>query len=221
MTPDPAYDAAFKRYMEALLDGDARVGKKLIEELLGQQIALNRLYSDYIERGMYEIGRLWENNQISIADEHLAASTTQLLLADLYLKVNGREKNGKRVVIACVPHDLHELGSLIISSVFQLAGWDISLLGADVPTRALIDYVTENKPNTLALSATLPANRQALENVLEIIVPNFPELEILVGGQALSGSEAADNYREALLARFPNARYLQSLEALENYLSPN
>ena len=151
MTPDPAYDAAFKRYMEALLDGDARVGKKLIEELLGQQIALNRLYSDYIERGMYEIGRLWENNQISIADEHLAASTTQLLLADLYLKVNGREKNGKRVVIACVPHDLHELGSLIISSVFQLAGWDISLLGADVPTRALIDYVTPGAPTTYQL----------------------------------------------------------------------
>ena len=212
------YDAAFRRYLNALLEGDTRVGQELVGDLLTQKVSLATIYGDYIQRGMYEVGELWERNQISVSVEHLAASTTQLIVSELFFKLKCSPENGKQVIIACVPYELHDVGTLIVANVFQLAGWRIQLLGANTPAEDMVDFIATRKPDMLALSCTLPANRRGLEDALAKSVAAFPQLEILIGGQALGGSEEAAQYRGSLLARFGTARYLETLEQLERYL---
>ena len=212
------YDADFRRYLNALLEGDARVGHELIDGLLSSKVSLATIYCDYIQRGMYEVGELWERNQISVSVEHLAASTTQLIVSELFFKLKCSPENGKQVIIACVPCELHDVGTLIVANVFQLAGWKIQLLGANTPADDMVDFIAKRKPDTLALSCTLPANRHGLENALEKTVAAFPQLDIIIGGQALGGSDEAGHYSGALLARYPTVRYLETLAELKRYL---
>lgn len=218
MMSDRDYESSYRSYMNALLEGDVRVGQRLIKELLLHKVPLSRIFSDYIQRGMYEVGALWESNQVSVSTEHLAASTAQLLISDLYLQAECRPRNGKRVVISCVSREFHDVGALILSNVFHSTGWDVSLLGANVPTGDLVDFIEKYNPAVLALSVTLPANREALEQVLETVVPTFPQLDVFVGGQAIGGSHEADQYRATLAQRFPSLRYLQTLDELEHHL---
>lgn len=213
------YDADFRRYLNALLEGDARVGHELVDGLLASKVRLATIYRDYIQRGMYEVGELWERNQISVSIEHLAASTTQLIVSELFFKLKCSPENGKQVIIACVPYELHDVGTLIVANVFQLAGWKIQLLGANTPAEDMVGFIAKRKPEMLALSCTLPANRHGLEDALAKTVAAFPQLEILIGGQALDGGEEARQYRGSLIARFPTARYLETLEDLERYLA--
>ena len=213
------YDADFRRYLNALLEGDARVGHELVDGLLASKVSLATIYCDYIQRGMYEVGDLWERNQISVSIEHLAASTTQLIVSDLFFKLKCSPHNGKQVIIACVPHEMHDVGTLIVANVFQQAGWKIQLLGANTPAEDMVDFIAKRKPDMLALSCTLPANRKGMEQALARTVAAFPQLEILIGGQALGGSDEATRYRARLMAGYPTVRYLETLEALEFHLS--
>lgn len=213
------YDADFRRYLNALLEGDARVGHELVNGLLASKVSLATIYCDYIQRGMYEVGELWERNQISVSIEHLAASTTQLIVSELFFKLKCSPHNGKQVIIACVPHELHDVGTLIVANVFQHAGWKIQLLGANTPAEDMVDFIAKRKPDMLALSCTLPANRKGMEQALARTVAAFPQLEILIGGQALGGSDEATRYRARLMAGYPTVRYMETLEALEFHLS--
>ena len=219
MSAHDNYDADFRRYLNALLEGDARVGHELVDGLLARKVSLATIYSDYIRRGMYEVGELWERNQISVSIEHLAASTTQLIVSELFFMLKCPPDNGRQVIIACVPYELHDVGTLIVANVFQLAGWKIQLLGANTPVEDMVDFIARRKPDMLALSCTLPANRHGLEEALAKTVVVFPQLEILIGGQALGGSDEAAQYRGTLMARIPKTRYLETLEELERYLS--
>lgn len=213
------YDADFRRYMNALLEGDARVGHELVADLLAARVSLATIYGDYIQRAMYEVGELWERNQISVSVEHLAASTTQLIVSELFFKLKCSPENGRQVVIACVPHELHDVGTLIVANVFQHAGWRIQLLGANTPAEDMVNFIAARKPDMLALSCTLPANRRGMEQALARTVAAFPQLEILIGGQALGGSDEATRYRVGLMADYPAVRYMETLEALEHHLS--
>jgi MerR family transcriptional regulator, light-induced transcriptional regulator len=213
------YDADFRRYLNALLEGDARVGHELVDGLLASKVSLATIYGDYIRRGMYEVGVLWERNQISVAIEHLAASTTQLIVSELFFKLKCSPENGRQVIIACVPHEMHDVGSLIVANVFQHAGWKIQLLGANTPAADMVEFIAARKPDMLALSCTLPANRHGMEEALARTVAAFPQLEILIGGQALGGSDEATRYRARLMAGYPTVRYIETLEALEHHLS--
>jgi methanogenic corrinoid protein MtbC1 len=218
MTENINYESTFRRYLSALLEGDSRVGQDLISDLLAKNVALTTICRDYIQRSMYEVGALWERNEISVSIEHLAASMTQLILSDLFFKLKDPPPNAKQLIIACVPGEVHEIGALIVANVSEMAGWGTTLLGANMPTIDLVSFIGNRKPDMLALSCTIPANRRSLEGMLEKTVSTFPQLDILMGGQALGGSDEANGYRETLLMKFPRVRYVQTLEELESLL---
>ncbi|MBV5337100.1 MAG: B12-binding domain-containing protein, partial [Deltaproteobacteria bacterium] len=77
-------EECYQNYLEILLAGNRQQSAGIIQDLLTQGVQLKNVYLDLIQRAMYEIGTLWENNTVSIATEHLASATTELLLAQIY-----------------------------------------------------------------------------------------------------------------------------------------
>jgi len=221
ITPPVDRETDFKKYMAGLLEGDLRVIKAVIDDLLKAGTPLKSIYRDFIQRGMYKVGVLWERNQIPVSIEHLAATATQVVLSELYLKLRSPSENSPEVIIACVSNEQHDLGAMVVANVFSVAGWKSDLLGANTPTRDLLRYIDQRKriPEQLALSITLPANRVVLEGDLAAITTKFPQLNILIGGQALDGHEDAIRFVEELLAKYPTVHHVQTLDELENYLT--
>ena len=165
MSRDPA--ALTARYLVAQLDGDRRGAIRLIlEEGLGAGISVPDLYLRVIQPAQREIGRLWEENHLSVAEEHLATAISQLVLAHLYPCLPREPSNGRRVLIVCVAVEIHDMGTRVIADFFEMAGFEVRYLGANVPTDSLVAMAREHAPDFILLSATMSFHIPALRKTV-------------------------------------------------------
>ena len=212
-------ETSFKNYLQALLIGDRQRAAVIIQDLLLQGVSLKSVYLDLIQRAMYEVGFLWENNRVSIATEHLASATTEVLLAQIYPQIFAQPHKDQRAIIACVPHEYHHIGARIVADFFELHGWHGFSLGANTPTAALLSMIDERDPDVVGLSMSLLLNLPYIESMLEEINRTFPILKIFLGGRAFSGDGAGKQARDKLAQRYPQLAYFDSLNELERYLT--
>ncbi|MCF7920373.1 MAG: cobalamin-dependent protein [Candidatus Cloacimonetes bacterium] len=202
----------FTSFQKDLLAGDRRQCSMLVEKLLSGKIDVRDLYLNLFQRAMYNIGRLWEYNKISVAVEHLATSITLQMLNLVYPVLFSAEKKNKSAVIACVANEYHQLGSQMVSDIFELNGWNGYYLGSNTPLDDLLKYVDTKKPDILGLSIAIYFNMQNLWKTVEVVRREFPGLFILVGGQAFlwGGRE--------ITTEFSDVHYAAGFEDLENLI---
>jgi methanogenic corrinoid protein MtbC1 len=176
-----------QRYLAVQLTGDRREALRLlVDEGLLRGIPVQDIHLKIIQPAQYEIGRLWQENRISVAQEHLATAISQLALSHLYRHLPRDPSNGKVVMLSCVEGELHEIGARMASDFLEMAGFGVRFLGANVPTSHLVRMVREQTPDLLALSVTMTYHLPALRSALEQVRAAAPRLPIAVGGLAFN-----------------------------------
>jgi methanogenic corrinoid protein MtbC1 len=134
---------------------------------------------------MHRIGELWERGAITVADEHMATALTNRTLAALRPPPGETEApRPARALLAAVEGEQHALGLRMAADLLEDAGYETIYLGADVPTRALLQAVESLSPDLVALTATMATLAPRLEAVAAELRRTHPELGVLVGGQA-------------------------------------
>ncbi len=209
----------YRRYFQALLDGDRDETGRIVRGLLDDKIPVKKLYLDLFQRSLYRVGELWEENRISVAREHLATATTEWLLSLVYPALfspeREREAERKKVIVSCAANEFHQVGGKIVADFFEMNGWDSYFLGADTPLDQLLDFIDEIKPELVGLSLSVYFNLSSLEEEIEAIRSDFPDLKLIVGGQAFrwGGRDTIENY--------PLTEYISSLNDLEKSVFPD
>lgn len=191
----PLADLA-REYLSALLESDRRKASELVMNAVGQGTSIQDIYLHVFQQSQYEIGRLWQANKISIAQEHLCTAATQLIMSQLYPLIFASERKNWRVVAACVGGDLHEIGIRMIADFFEMAGWDSFYLGADVPNDGIVQTVIDRDAHVLAVSTTLTTNISSVTRLIAEVRSNHQcdHTIILVGGHPFQ--VAPDLWRE-------------------------
>ena len=178
------------RYLQSLLAGDRRAALRVVvEEGLERGFPVERLQTGVIQAAQREIGALWERNEISIAQEHMATAISHLVLSRLFEEAAPAPRLGRRVVVACVEGERHEFPARLVADYLDLGGFDVLYLGANVPTDHLVAMVRDTLPDMLALSVTMSFNVPALRHALDRIRAAAPDLPVLIGGHALEWEE--------------------------------
>jgi len=172
-------------YLRAIREGNRRDAFRVIDEAREAGVDLSRLYVEVFQPAMREIGRLWQENEITVADEHVATAITQAAMARAFEQVFAwGEGRGRSLVAACADTERHEVGLRMICDLLELRGWDTTYLGATVPVESLVVMVDRKKPDVVALSVAiaphLPRLRMMIEQIRSLI--RNPPL-ILVGGR--------------------------------------
>lgn len=177
------------KYLERQLAGDRRGALRLLqEEGLGRGASVAELQFSVIAEAQREIGRLWQENRISIAQEHLATAISQLALAQLFQLAAAAPRSGRKVMVACVEGELHDLPARLLADHLDLEGFEVHFVGANVPTDALLDLVALERPEVLALSVTMSFHAGALRSAVRRLKERFPQLPLMVGGHACQWS---------------------------------
>ena len=171
-------------FLDAILRGDQRAALKVARGFLDR--GLPYLYERIVQPALEEVGRLWYQNRISIADEHLATATTQSALASLYPDVPWPVR-GPKAIVACVEGDRHAIGARMVADLLALNGWEEHFLGADTPLDTLVCKVAAIQPVFVALSITLPSLLPSARAGIERLKVEAPAVRVLVGGRALAG----------------------------------
>ncbi len=200
----------YQEYLKTLLQGDRNKCRNTIQELLNNNIEVRILYENLFSRSLYDVGYLWEKNKISVAIEHLCTAITESLITMTYPYLFSAKHNGKKVVVTCTPGEFHQIGARMVADFFEIYGWDSYFLGANTPETVLYNYIDDTKPDLIAISISVNFNMHILEKLVININQKFPNLEILLGGQAFrwGGQE--------IFQQNPRIKILENLSQLSN-----
>lgn len=198
----------YQDFFHSLIEGDRYKGAKLVNQAMNNGSDFITVYEQLFRDALYEVGDWWEKNKISVAEEHLATGVADGLLDLIYPKIVGNERTARKVVIACAEGEYHHVGSKMVSHVFEHAGWKTYFLGANTPVSDLLGFIGTKQPDVLSISMSIFWNMDNLVELVEIVENTYPDLMILLGGQAFrkGGSEIFKHYR--------NIRYIPDLQTL-------
>jgi methanogenic corrinoid protein MtbC1 len=179
-------------YVNLQLRGDRREALHFVDELVHQGHSVADIQQHVIAAAQREIGRMWEESRIGIAQEHMATAISQLALAQLYRYAQPQQLRGRKVLVACVEGELHDFPARLVADALDLAGYDTRFLGADVPSGSLLQVIDEEKPDLLALSITMPFHSAGLcRHMIRVREHTGGKLPIAVGGLATAQIEAS------------------------------
>lgn len=184
------------QYLDALLRGARHDASRLVMDAVAGGAAIRDIYLEVFQRSQHEIGRLWQLNRISVAQEHYCTAATQLIMSQLYPQIFSTERNGRVMVAACIGGDLHEIGVRMISDFFEMDGWDTFYLGASTPLRSIVQTVIDRGAHLLAVSATMTFHVRGVKELIAAIRSNpaCRNVKILVGGYPFNA--APDLWRQ-------------------------
>ncbi len=199
----------YMTYLNALLGGKRSECREIVQQLLDAGIELKILYSSLFQRSMYRVGELWENNRITVANEHLATSITESLLNLAYPKVFSTERIGKKAVISCSANEFHQVGGKMVADILELNGWDGHFLGANTPPDDMAQFIQDTKPDLVGLSLSILSNIDNLKRSIEAVRTDFPNMDLIIGGQAFrwGGTDT--------IKRYAGTEYIPSMDSLE------
>ncbi|HUO85813.1 MAG TPA: homocysteine S-methyltransferase family protein, partial [Thermoanaerobaculia bacterium] len=137
--------------------------------------------------GMAEVGRLFNDNQLIVAEVLQSAEVMKAAVSWLEPHMERVEGSSRaKVVIATVKGDVHDIGKNLVDIILTNNGFEVVNLGIKVPSDRLIDAVREHRPDVLALSGLLVKSAQQMVVSAGDLAAAGVAVPLVVGGAALS-----------------------------------
>jgi 5-methyltetrahydrofolate--homocysteine methyltransferase len=189
---------ARKKERAADLPLDQRIANYIIEgskdglvDDLNRKLAENVAPLDVINgplmAGMGEVGRLFNNNELIVAEVLQSAEAMKAAVGHLeqFMEKADTEKRAK-VMLATVKGDVHDIGKNLVEIILKNNGYDVINLGIKVPPEELIRAHREHKPDAIGLSGLLVKSAQQMVITASDLREAGITVPLLVGGAALS-----------------------------------
>jgi len=139
-----------------------------------------------------EIGRMWHTGEVSVAEEHFASDTAQMVIAQLQSRATMAPSNGRTMLAASVAGNRHDLGTRILANLFEAEGWRVVCLGGDMPGSDLAQAVIDFEANLMLLSATLHTQLRAVQKTIHLVRQRADERHVRILAGGLAFDEAPD-----------------------------
>lgn len=172
------------RVLDWLLDCRRQEAIDLVDATVAEGTSVLDVYLQVFQPVLREVGRLWQYNRISVAQEHYCSAAIQLMMGRFSDRIFASERIGKTIVSACVGDELHEIGLRMVADAMEASGWDTHFLGANVPAADLVKLARRVRADVVALSVTLTSNLSRLNDIIGALRDEtaLEETKLVVGG---------------------------------------
>jgi 5-methyltetrahydrofolate--homocysteine methyltransferase len=138
-------------------------------------------------RGMDEVGRLFNNNELIVAEVLQSAEAMKAGVNHLkqFMEKSDVAARG-RIVLATVKGDVHDIGKNLVEIILSNNGYEVINLGIKVPSDQLIQAFREHRPDAIGLSGLLVKSAQQMVTTGGDFREAGVDVPLLVGGAALS-----------------------------------
>jgi len=138
-------------------------------------------------RGMEEVGRLFNDNQLIVAEVLQSAEAMKVAVAYLEPRMERSESATRAsMVLATVKGDVHDIGKNLVEIILKNNGYRIINLGIKVPPEDLIAAYHAHKPDAFGLSGLLVKSAQQMVITAQDLREAGIEIPLFVGGAALT-----------------------------------
>ncbi|MGG1876040.1 methionine synthase [Paenibacillus cisolokensis] len=137
--------------------------------------------------GMSEVGRLFNNNELIVAEVLQSAEVMKASVSYLepFMEKNETSVKGK-IMLATVKGDVHDIGKNLVEIILSNNGYEIVNLGIKVPPEQIIEAYRREKPDAIGLSGLLVKSAQQMVLTAQDLKNAGISVPILVGGAALT-----------------------------------
>ncbi|MDP4098620.1 methionine synthase [Paenibacillus sp. P96] len=137
--------------------------------------------------GMEEVGRLFNNNELIVAEVLQSAEVMKTSVAHLEQFMEKSETSVKgKIILATVKGDVHDIGKNLVEIILSNNGYRIINLGIKVPPERIIEAYREEKADVIGLSGLLVKSAQQMIITAQDLKTAGIDAPIMVGGAALT-----------------------------------
>jgi len=194
-----------KKLFRAVLEGEKSLVEALIKKLIVQGKTGFEILEEILSPALQKAGKNYEKKiyflpQLILSAE--AMETASKCLEESF-SVKKSTKPGKKIVLATVAGDLHDIGKNIVSLVLRNLGYTLIDLGKNISADKIVATAIREKADFIGLSALMTTTLYEMERVIAQKKSKAPGIRVIIGGAATSPSFAkkigADAYAKDAL----------------------
>jgi methanogenic corrinoid protein MtbC1 len=180
------FEPVRRLFTQAILLGHRKPALAMVMEAVEQGTGLTDVYVDILQAALFDVGRRWEGNQITVAEEHMATAIVQYVVAQLYQRIERPANVKGRVVVTGVQGELHHIGANIVADVLEASGWDVRFLGTNMPREGILRVIEQQRATVVGISVTMLFNIPQLISLIDAVNRAFGQenVRVIVGGAA-------------------------------------
>lgn len=159
-----------------------------LEEALSKYPAPLDIINGPLMEGMKEVGRLFNDNQLIVAEVLQSAEVmkTSVSFLEPYMEKNDTTSTKGKIVLATVKGDVHDIGKNLVEIILSNNGYEVIDLGIKVPPAELVNAIKKESPDIVGLSGLLVKSAQQMVLTAHDMKQAGIDVPIMVGGAALS-----------------------------------
>ncbi len=137
--------------------------------------------------GMAEVGRLFNDNELIVAEVLQSAEVMKAAVDHLEPHMERMEGMTRgRVILATVKGDVHDIGKNLVDIILTNNGFEVVNLGIKVPSEQLIQAARKHEPDVIGLSGLLVKSAQQMVATAGDLRDAGIQTDLVVGGAALT-----------------------------------
>ncbi|MBO2532791.1 MAG: methionine synthase [Thermoactinomycetaceae bacterium] len=157
-----------------------------LKEALGRYDPLD-IINGPLMKGMDEVGRLFNDNQLIVAEVLQSAEVMKAAVSFLEPHMEKADTHSRgKILLATVKGDVHDIGKNLVDIILSNNGYEVVNLGIKVAPEQLIEACRREKPDAIGLSGLLVKSAQQMVVTAQDLKAAGIEVPILVGGAALT-----------------------------------
>jgi 5-methyltetrahydrofolate--homocysteine methyltransferase len=158
-----------------------------LDRKLAEGIAPLDIINGALMAGMAEVGRLFNNNELIVAEVLQSAEAMKAAVSYLETFMEKAESSTRgKIILATVKGDVHDIGKNLVEIILGNNGYKVINLGIKVPPEKLIEAYREHSPDAIGLSGLLVKSAQQMVITAGDLKEHDIRVPLLVGGAALS-----------------------------------
>jgi len=174
-------------YLQALLSVDREEARKLVRGAMQHGTRVQDIYRYVFEPVQREVGRLWQMNHISVAQEHYCTASTEMLMGELRRELEQSDRGPHFFLGTCVAGAQHSVGIRMLSELLESNGWKVYFTGANTPTASLVELISKFHIDVLGISAATAMDLPQVRRLIEAVRNSGKaKTRIMVGGRVFN-----------------------------------
>ena len=200
----------------AIIAGLGDAAATIVKEKLttGSTADPMEIIKDELIPALNEVGDGFEKGTVFLPQLLMSAEAAKASFEVLkeVLAGSGSDEKIGRVILATVKDDIHDIGKNIVKVLLENYRFDVLDLGRDVPAETVLEAVKKHNIKAVGLSALMTTTVVRMEETINLLRQEAPDVRIFVGGAVLTEDYAmqigADAYCRDAMA---SVRYCQEI----------
>jgi 5-methyltetrahydrofolate--homocysteine methyltransferase len=187
-----------------IIKGMKDAARDEVSQLILTRDALS-VVSEEIIPALNTVGEGFENKSVYLPELLMSAEAAGAAFEVIKASMpKVKTDNSKKIVIATVKGDIHDIGKNIVKLILENYGFAVSDLGRDVAPEVIVEAVLKLKAPIVGLSALMTTTVPKMEETIRLLKEKAPFCKIIVGGAVLNREYAekigADKYAKDAMA---------------------